>query len=579
MKMGVRVAHILLVMVAATAGGAVRADEPLLRPIPSRIDVAVGTPAVIPVEVVGRPTPTLRMEDGRHVESGVFWITRSPGAVGEAATWLSPAGVWTAARADQIKDEPTGDGFWVLVAQLPPDAIGQGVWINGTHTRLRWLPDPALLLREVVEKSASAEQPWSLPIDGSRLESASLLQLSEPARRDPFGRWRYRLMSTGLEPDAEPYLPGLEGLVEPEGSFDDPVIEALARQTEAWWRVGLAWLWGEDPALAERLKRRLVRTVDLGDGMIVPAWPTDKLQIDRLLEDLLDPDLPEDRRRLRVENFLVVQPRATAWIDDDRGRTDTVSDAPLSTLGVANLSEIAALCWATADGSAQSPELSPLQPGTAQTLMVRAPRAVSSLPRSVSVHAGDWFLLLPVHSSPLGVGPPGMPIGPLLHDWVIDAWTSGNERRRSRPDPVWSTAALLQREPDPEDRTRQRWVIVLECRRPIEAAPTTTEIVRIWLGPYGHPRAVLRVTSDGRIADELLGQTLGAQAGVIASGDRWVVSIPVPARAIDDTGELLIGITRTDGFGRRTAWPRRMFPWQTEPGRVGVDLSTWDPLD
>jgi len=579
MKMGRRFAHILLLMTAVAAGGAVRADQPGIRPIPTRIDVAVGTPAVIPVELTGRPKPQLRMEDGRHVEAGLYWISRSAGLAGESATWLAPAGLWTATAIDQIDARPPGDGFWVLVAQIPGDAIDQGVWINGTHTRLRWLPDPGLLLREVVELSASAELPWTVPIDESRLASASLLQLAEPARQDPFRRWRYRLMTTGLEPDAEPYRPGLEGLIEPENSFDDPVVEALARQIEARWRVALAWLWGEDPALAERLKRRLVRTIDLGDGVVAPAWPTDELQIQRLLEDLLEPDLPGERRRARVSNFLIAQPQATAWVADDRGRIDAISGTPLSTLGAANLSEIATLCWAATDGHAQNPALTPLQPGVVEMLIVPAPPEARSRARSVEVHVGEWSLSALVHGSPIESGPPGVSIGPLLHDWVVDAWTNSNERWRSRADPAWSTAAILQREPDPESPASERWVIVLECRRPADADVSTNGVVRIWLGPYGQSRAVLRVTSDGLVGDEQSGQTLGARAQVIASEDRWVVSIPVPARAIEDNDELLIGVTRIDGYGRRTAWPRRMFPWQTEPGRVGVDLTTWDPLD
>jgi len=124
-----------------------------------------------------------------------------------------------------------------------------------------------------------------------------------------------------------------------------------------------------------------------------------------------------------------------------------------------------------------------------------------------------------------------------------------------------------------------RWVIVLECGRPGDAGSHTNESVRIWLGPYEHPLAVLRMTSDGVVADELSGRTLDLSTGLIVGDDRWVVAVPVPPRAISDKGELLIGVTRTDGFGRRTAWPRRMFPWQNEPGRVGVDLSSWDPLE
>jgi len=54
------------------------------------------------------------------------------------------------------------------------------------------------------------------------------------------------------------------------------------------------------------------------------------------------------------------------------------------------------------------------------------------------------------------------------------------------------------------------------------------------------------------------------------------VMLPLPPDAIEPGGRLRVGLTRTDATGRRTAWPRRLLPWDSEPGRLAVDLNAWD---
>jgi hypothetical protein len=54
----------------------------------------------------------------------------------------------------------------------------------------------------------------------------------------------------------------------------------------------------------------------------------------------------------------------------------------------------------------------------------------------------------------------------------------------------------------------------------------------------------------------------------------------VPPGAIEADGHMRFGIMRerrlADGSIERTAWPRAMTPWQSEPGRICVDLTSWD---
>src|SRR5690606_19882026 len=105
------------------------------------------------------------------------------------------------------------------------------------------------------------------------------------------------------------------------------------------------------------------------------------------------------------------------------------------------------------------------------------------------------------------------------------------------------------------------------------------EHVRVWLGPFRRPFSVLRIGSDGAVVDEIASSAASEQrAGgvrVVREAGKWIVQAEVPAECIEADGSLRIGIERTDARGRRTAWPRPMLPWQSEPGRAAVGTNSW----
>ena len=526
-----------------------------IAPATPRIDAVVGRPLVVPVTLAPDRDPAepirARLEDGRFIEASLVWIEQTGT---DPAGWLPPAGEWRARTPDEDR---TPAGAWAVVCFLPGDAIGQGVWIDRTLFELHWLEDPAVLLRDIAERSRSAERPWTHPIDDERLASETLRRLAEPCRRDPARRWRYRLLYDGLEPPDEPYAPGLGGLTEAPGSFGDPVVEALARQTESRWRVALARLWLHDPVLADDLKRRLVATVDFGAGLAVPAWPTEG--VDRLLDDLLAAD-DDERRAALARNFLDAQPRATAWILDDRSRTDGSTGLPTATVGVANLAPVATLAWASA--GSPTPELSPLPAGSAASL-----GAIVDGSRSANANAGELGFTLPLLTEPLPAAPQGALAAPFRHDWTMQTWLEADERRGSLSVPEWGTAALVTRD------DAARWIVLIECALPDEADPSR-EAVRLWFGPYGSPSAVLRVTPGGVAAER--GAAPETEAETHTEPTRWLARVPLPPGAVAADGTLLIGITRTDTLGRRWSWPRRTLPWLDEPARAAVDCTAWD---
>jgi hypothetical protein len=121
-----------------------------------------------------------------------------------------------------------------------------------------------------------------------------------------------------------------------------------------------------------------------------------------------------------------------------------------------------------------------------------------------------------------------------------------------------------------------QWTIYVECLRPAFSA-NDSDSVRIWLGPITRPDAVLRITRDGSVRDELFSDSSAALIGDIRlAADRWSFRVTLPPDAIPSDGHLMIAMERLATGGRRWSWPRPMMPWQAEPGRVRADLSAWE---
>ena len=570
---------------------AVRTPPPgraTIRPIENRIDVVLGRTLVLPVTVQGpvdvREQVAARLDDGRSPNAALYWLGVTPDQ--SITTWLEPAGRWTAtpAGADRL---PSGSGVWAIILEFPLDAVGQGVWINETRFALNWLPDPGSL-------SAGTEA-WPLPL-GEIPRSSSLLRLAAPELASPLRRWRYSLLMSGLRPDARPPaeldlsepMPGL-GMV-----FDDPVLEAVARQTEARWQIALGNLWLANPDLADRLKRRLVAAVDFlgpGPAVLAPAWPTSQADLDALLSDLLNPRLSPAAHAERAAAWLDSQPPATAWVTDDAGLRDAQTGRPVSTCTVANLTERATLAWASRDTWPAAAGLTTVAArGTARISVVAdesadaAPRAGEPLRTTAfNLHAGEWETERAAMWMRLPARPPGLRFEPLFSDWTMVGWLTGEPDAGMVPAPEWAAAALLYRnDTAAQDGTiGLRWMLMVECRTAQGASPEN-ESIRVWLGPYGSPTAVLKATATGVVVDErapdsgLRGDMNAASIAELP--EKWVAQIPIPARAIEPDGTLRIGLERTDSRARRTAWPRPMLPWQSEPGRVAVDTTTWGDL-
>ncbi len=580
---------VLMVMAVALAacgspdGGGGRAAMHL-RAVEPRVDLLAGYTAVVPVEISGaidpRRRPSVRLDDGRALDAELVWI----GVRHEPVTggWLSDPGEWSA-TPPLSGVLPRSVGAWAVVFDLPPDAEGRAVSVEGVRLATAWHPIPASLTDE-----GGGHPAWASPVGAAAWSSARYQRLIEPEKRSPTLRWRWRLATMGLNAE------GFEGGGWPGEARGASILEALARQMEARWQVALARLWDADAAAAERVRRALTASADFGDGTIAPVWPEDGTALESLLADLLDPGLRGEALAARATRWLDTLPGATAWVIDDAGREMAVTGETVATIGLANLRDAATLGWLTRapGGGPGAPEPTPV-PGLstarftiplpanghdlAGVAVWRGPTPASS----IDANCGPWALRLPVASGALIALPPGLRCGPLLHDWTLAAWITGREDAGAMPAPDALSVAMLQRGITGGGATGVgEWTLYVECMT--KGGDAGPDAVRVWLGPYGAAKAVLRIASDGSFVDELSAWTGDGATGSEASlavtrgRDRWTVAVPIPARCIEASGLLRLAIERFTGEeGRRTAWPRRMLPWQAEPGRVTVDLRAW----
>lgn len=559
-------------------------NAPNVVTVESRVDVVLGRTLVMPVTLKGAVNPAkpiaAKLDDGRKMKASLYWVNAAPGS-NEATLWVPEPGKWTATPASS-GTRPAGSGAWVVVVDLPTDAIGQGLWLGNGRVALNWLPSPDLI------RGPHGVVTWSSPLD-ELAKAPSLLRLAEAERKSPVRRWRHRLMSSGLLPRMNPILnPGADNTPEPD-AFMDPVLEALAQQMEGRWQVALATLWLADPGVAEQVKRRLTGVVDFGDGNIVPAWPVDQADLDTLRGDLLNARLQPAQQVERAVAWLEGLPPGAAWVVDDAGQCDAMSGQTVATCGVANLSERDTLGWTTVGEIRGSPELARVAGWTAVNvagslvptdeeqmnrgdggLTLRGPVATP-----LEIHLGRWSSVRQATLEKLLARPPGVRLEPLIREWDLTTWLAGGIP--TPMDEAWSAAGLVYLDATQKNAVGGGWMLYLEFKSPVIGRE---ESARVWLGAFGAPSSVLKIVSTGQVVDEAAPKfnlDVGVSgASVSRQGDVWTARVPIPSRCVESDGTLRIGIERMDGLGRRTSWPRAMMPWQTEPGRVALDTRAWD---
>ncbi len=536
-----------------------------ITPIESRIHAVFGRTLVIPVRVRGRfefaDTLQVRLDDKRAVPSRLFRVSVTD--VSEPG-WLPAPGVWKSELASKSASEKAAFSVYVVVASLPFDAVGQGLWLENHRVALNWLPEPPMLAAEL-KLTADAVR-W--PEAASTSSEPSVRDLIEAERISPLRRWRYRLVkgSLGIATQAEP-LPA-EVLVD---AFPDPVLEAWARQREDRWCVGLKKLRALDPALAEELVDALRLIARFPGEVAVPMWDTDQGELEELVQTLLDPDLADKTRVSRVREWIGSRPRAAAWVMDDAGAPDLATGQAAPSVALLNLARDPALGFVAVGGRPSAQEMTAIPPGRTAVLQLRdrdeaAP--TPGAPTPIVLHVGDWKRTGTIADRPVPAPPAGMRLGPFLPDWTCGDLLAGVQ---PPAEASGLTAALLYRAPGagaaPGD-----WTLYVECHSG-GGVVSAEDRLSIFLGPIGPASEAVTITPDGGVSPAGYAKNVA----VVSEKGRWVVQMKVPPELIEGDGTLRLAMTRSDRRGRRWSYPRPMLPWDEQPGRVAIATRAGEP--
>lgn len=520
-----------------------------------------------------------------------------------SARWLdglvlggAAGGEWSteSAKAATDGDETGGYAAWVGMVDVPADVplkLGESsraVYVDGRRVSVGWGEDPA---PAAVGRVSGGDGAWGGTAGASAFEREAVAAL----RRSPLTRWQGRLCA-GESVWAT--------IAAPSDRFEDPVLEALARQIESRWHTALSAVREADADLEVRVRKMLGRMVTFGGGVRAPL-PPDAEATARLLS-VLDGQRGESAASA-ARAWLGERGRTAAWIMDDAPAKDGAGGG-LVRVGVLNLSEQECAASVRAP-SARAPEAIAIDPASAATMtlafpaqagtqeemirsenMITLPRAKSeqSVTTDIEVMMGEWRGTQRATPEGVRAKPPGVEVGPGVLDFSAAGLLSGiNEldqgsrmTGRLTRDPQISGAAEL----------REGWLVYVECQRSGAdraesngAMKSADDRVALFFGPTERPLAVLTLMSDGRVFAGS-GGTLSAEpisrVRVKSSETSWSASVPVPATAFESDGatkaSLRLGIERVDERGVRTSWPRARLPWQSAPSRMLIDVSGWD---
>jgi len=591
--------------IAADSSPTVASSSDLELTTPAEVWAFAGEPVAVPLsQNLLRPgqTEVVVQTGTRGSRALPIWrITRPSSSLSplQVSAWFGPTRPFVEQRAIAREQESKNEAgvAWVVLAHDDSDVLS----IDGRRTRIR-----TLNLSTSGLPALPASSPPTLSSPDESLKRALL-----PVLASPFAAWRARLaLGVSLVPD------DLR-----TGGVDAGPIAAIDRTESLLWHEAISRLQMADPAISARVVQRLAGIVEFEGYARTALWPQDASSLAQLRADLLASDLGAEERVLRARTWLQAQPIAAAWVVDDAGLRDATTGALICSVMVANLSDSPASVSAVVEGAgitAAGPDLFALQPRSAAILRAAGLSGDSGRERTVVVRVGggaagsrgvEWTKRLKVVCSSMPAQPPGFSVGPLVMDANSTQLLAATEQSArgvpGSPDGVElppasrATIGMLLAEPSDVDgagggqKTAARWTLFVECMiSGVEAMAVDTDRLRIFLGASGDGRGGSTGNRSGagvreiivaapRVADDGTSNETSTPSGVraVRKSDRWVCWIPIPTEAIERDGRLRIGLHRELTAGlviERAAWPRPMFPWQQEPGRLCVELNAWN---
>lgn len=564
---------------------------------------AASPPTAIP-KATKRPATIFaaRLADGRALGARTYAITTSNPLPRDAspdkarASWLNVTklGAWAAYPWEQRPhNQPT---LRIAAIDVPRDAIGPSLWVDGSPAPVQWLADPDSLL-------APSPENWPAMLAPAAASDPALMRLLRAVAQSPLERWRIRLLIDGLATPAPDPASGI-------APFSDPTLEAMARQVEQRWRLAFARLAQVEPPIASQVKARLSALAQLpGDGnsaMYFPAWPTDQESLERLRQDLLDPNLRRGDLPARAYQWLREQPRAAIWVADDggtlsasvphiAGTPNQKKDArpqPIAFVGIANLSDKPETVWLGSSDAVFNDE-EPAQHNPALNGVPLAPLTSSILPaqsklgQAPSIRVGRFSAPLPIRTAIFAARPPGFDCDNFAPDFTLQSWQYA---LATSIDPQWQTTVRILRSPagegpdiDARADGTAGWEALVTCNAPLHANGAA-DYVEFFFGPSAGVTLAYRISRSGEVARV---HPLDPQEGpqrrveVVERPLSWSFRLPISPAAVSDGRVLQVTLVRHDARGQRSCWPRPIFPWQSpgSAGRAALDLTTWDDLN
>lgn len=565
-------------------------------------------PIIVPIRptdaAIARGSVPLELSDAESVVAPLRFVVELP-ATGAptalASTWFGPQSTWRSYRPSERPRDAAG--VWVVECELGEREPKQ-LRIDGRTIVLRWSS-----AAESVDASVDA-------VDRPTVAAA----LSDRAR-SPLDRWRVRLSRARA----------ITGEFERQDRIDDPILDGLARQVELQWEDALRRVDQADPAVGRRLRKSLAGVVTI-DGVSVPIWTESREQLESLRRELLAEGLSSQEVLEIASAHLAAPAIEGAIVRDDAAAVNLKLGAAYPSVLVANLSSSPAAAWLgrrqPVRGTGAPGDMLRLEPLTGQTVTFPGEsRALgtgddSAAPKDKLAGVDASRLTQPSDASKpdvlrfeCGVGewigervavgriapvrPPGITIGPLLGDWNQLSFTRALiAPSPTSPMPAFDPTRAVLGRLFRSAEAGERWMLYLECDSPAEAQPDRS-IIAVYLGPQARATRIEVSLADGTMREFRGGKEASSgRAAISRSAGKASIWITIPADAIETTltsarasgpskqseGLIRLGLSRSveSPEGKtiaRGAWPRPMFPWDQEPSRVALDLSTWVPTN
>jgi len=494
-----------------------------------------GRTLVVPV-LAGpdRAIARVALPDGRVIEAQILRFRDEPLSAG-----LSPMSVWLGVerRMTIADDQADPEALALLVARIPPETPHGDCWIDG-RIRVRMHRPVAgrdlWILDRVAGAAVGGDAGWkSLAADA--------------LRHDPRERWRAAMLAGEM----------LEDLKAEQG--EHPAITSWAQQEQELWRIAMVNLGRNAPALTEEALGRIVGSAQLPPGLRVPVWEPINGALADLRAILLSAGagvMVEDR----VHAWLVARRSVVCWIHSDTG-DGAVQTPTVAILGLAPASVVATAQAFDAENIGGEAMTVALQPGMTSLVKPEEPREGGPV-RMVRVQSSGEAIRVGAIDATHAT-PPGASIGPVFADLSMRNWLEqGGDRPALESGPGGAT---IWRQSRARGTTPAQWRMLIEAPENARA--------RLWIGPEGRERAILRIEAMGVIEPEIGAAPLVIAQGVTPTG--WWAILEFEQRALGGESALLALEILGEG-GARWAWPRAMFPWQRLPARARIDLHRWD---